>query len=658
MCGIAGYFSPDRVSEDRAYSILRAMTDAISHRGPDDQGQWCDIQAGVGLGMRRLSIIDLSPAGHQPMKSTCGRYVLIFNGEIYNHKSIRKELEDRGLAPVWRGHSDTEVLLAAISALGLRKALQHANGMFAVALWDSQERTIELAVDRFGEKPLYYGWSNGHFLFGSELKSLRMHPAWAGNIDRNAISLLLRYVYIPAPYCIYQNFKKVKPGEIVHLTVLNGQCESHRYWSTEEAVERGLRSPIHGSVTETVDEFESLLSDAVGIRMEADVPLGAFLSGGFDSTAIVAMMQRQSSRPVRTFTIGFQDHDYDEAPFAKEVARHLQTDHTELYVTPGEAMDIIPRLPTMYDEPFADSSQIPTFMVAQMARTHVTVALSGDAGDELFGGYQRYFVSQRIIPRIASLPIGLRRFAAERIEKVGAHRWNALYQILTLGQGKMLVGDRPLKLASLIREETLLDGYRRLISSWDRPLNALINAEEYVLRFDDPVVEKMGFIEQMMYLDLVTYLPGDILTKVDRASMAVSLEARIPFLDPRIVEFAWRLPLSRKVFNGAGKRIIRDLVYRHVPRQLMDRPKMGFGMPVENWLRGPLREWAQSLLSPDHIRASGYFDPAIVTAAWNRHLAGQHNEQARLWPILMFEAWLRAEKEPIMAGSANYSRVS
>jgi len=644
MCGIAGYYSPNRVTEDRARTTLRAMTDAIIHRGPDDQGHWYDLDAGIGLGMRRLSIIDLSPAGHQPMRSACGRYVLIFNGEIYNHKSIRAELETRNQAPTWRGHSDTEVLLAAISAMGFKKALQRANGMFAIALWDSQEKTFELAVDRFGEKPLYCGWTNGHFLFGSELKSLRVHPGWAGDIDRNAITLLLRHVYIPAPYCIYQNFKKVEPGKIVRLNTRDGQCVSDHYWSSAEMVEQGLKSPLDISEGEAVDAFEALLSDAVGLRMEADVPLGAFLSGGFDSTAIVAMMQRRSSRPVRTFTIGFDTKGYDEAPFAKKVAEHLRTEHTELYVTPREAMDVIPFLPTMYDEPFADSSQIPTFLVSKMAKQHVTVALSGDGGDELFGGYQRYFVSDRIIPNISKLPIGLRRLAADAIEKVGSHRWNALYEVLTLGKGKMLIGDRALKLASLIREATNLGGYRNLISSWDYPLNVLADAKEYTLRFDDPIVSKIGFIEQMMYLDLITYLPGDILTKVDRASMAASLEARVPFLDHRVAEFAWRLPLSQKVSGGVGKKIIRHLVYRHVPRRLMDRPKAGFGIPLEDWLRGPLRDWAEALLSPDHMRASGYFNPDVVAATWKRHLAGQHNEQARLWPILMFEAWLENQR--------------
>lgn len=645
MCGIAGYYSPGPYPEDRAHNILRAMTDAIAHRGPDDQGQWYDPSAGVGLAMRRLSIIDLSPAGHQPMRSACGRYMLVFNGEIYNHKSIRAQLESEGHAPPWRGRSDTEVLLAAISALGLKKALQLANGMFAIALWDSKENVLELAVDRFGEKPLFCGWTNGQFLFGSELKALRAHPAWRGDIDRNSLSLLLRYVYIPAPYCIYRDIQKVEPGQIIRLRGGNQRCEADSYWSTSEMVERSQQSPINASDEEAVDVFEALLSDAVGMRMEADVPLGAFLSGGFDSTAIVAMMQRQSSQPVRTFTIGFHDHDYDEAPFAKEVAKRLQTQHTELYVTPKEAIDIIPRLPAIYDEPFADSSQIPTFIVSRMARQHVTVALSGDAGDELFGGYQRYFISQRIIPRIARWPIGVRRLAADVIEKIGAHRWNSLYQCLTLGTGEMLVGDRALKLASLIREMTPLDGYRNLISSWDDPLTVLKHAQEYVLRFDDPIVEKINFVEQMMYLDLVTYLPGDILTKVDRASMAVSLEARVPFLDPRVAEFAWRLPLSKKVSTGTGKKIIRKLVYRYVPQEVMDRPKMGFGVPIEEWLRGPLRDWAEALLSPQRIRASGYFNPEVVTKIWERHLAGLHNEQSRLWPILMFESWLEAQKE-------------
>jgi asparagine synthase (glutamine-hydrolysing) len=644
MCGIAGYFSPEAIPEDQARARLRLMTDAIVHRGPDDQGQWYEASAGIGLGMRRLSIIDLSPAGHQPMRSACGRYVLVFNGEIYNHKSIRHDLESRGVSPAWRGHSDTEVLLAAIAAMGLKKALQLANGMFAIALWDSRERMLELAVDRFGEKPLYYGWANGQLLFGSELKALRAHPAWVGDIDRNAISLLLRHGYIPAPYCIYQGIRKVEPGQIIRLDTRNRQLNPDCYWSTPEMVERSLASPMDATDSEATDAFETLLADAVGLRMEADVPLGAFLSGGFDSTAIVAMMQRQSSRPVRTFTIGFQLPDYDEAPFARAVAKHLQTDHTELYVTPSEAIDIIPRIPDMYDEPFADSSQIPTFLVSRMAKQHVTVALSGDAGDELFGGYQRYFVSQRIIPRVARWPIGVRRFSADVIEKVGAHRWDALYHALTLGRGRMLVGDRALKLASLIREVTPRDGYRNLISAWDRPMKALMNAEEYVLCFDGPVVEKLGFVEQMMYLDLMTYLPGDILTKVDRASMAVSLEARVPFLDPRIAEFAWRLPLSKKVSGGVGKRMIRNLVYRYVPQKLMDRPKSGFGVPVEEWLRGPLRDWAQSLLSPERIRASGYFDPGTVKDIWDRHQTGRRNEQARLWPILMFEAWLEAER--------------
>ncbi len=642
MCGIVGVFSPAGVHREQMLANLRAMTDAIVHRGPDDDGQWCDAELGIGLGMRRLAIVDLSPAGHQPMVSASGRYTLVFNGEIYNHKAIRAILEAQGDAPVWRGHSDTEVLLAAIAAFGLKKALEQTNGMFALALWDAQERTLELAIDRFGEKPLYYGRTKQHFLFGSELKALRVHPAWTGAIDRDAINFLLRHVYIPAPYCIYQDFKKLEPGQIVRLRPGQLDYEYDHYWSSADMVSRGLASSLHISEDEAVNAFESLLSDSVGLRMEADVPLGAFLSGGFDSTAIVAMMQKQSARPVRTFTIGFQVHGYDEAPFAREVARHLGTDHTELYVTAREAMDVIPRLPTLYDEPFADSSQIPTFLVSQMAKQHVTVALSGDGGDELFGGYQRYFISERILPKIAKWPHGIRKLSANAIQSVGAQKWDALYRLLTLGRRPGLVGDRALKLANLIRASTLIGGYRSLISAWDSPGDVLIRSTESILPFNDPVLSRIGFIEQMMYLDTITYLPGDILTKVDRASMAVSLETRVPFLDPRVAEFAWRLPLSMKVGEGLGKRVIRKLVYRHVPQQLMDRPKAGFGIPIEDWLRGPLRDWAEALLAPDHIKASGYFDPHLVSQLWNQHLSGKMNRHVRLWPILMFEAWLQA----------------
>jgi len=622
------------------------MTAAMRQLGPDSDGHWWDREAGVGLGMRRLAIIDLSPAGAQPMISQCGRYVLIFNGEIYNHKQMRGQLEAEGTAPNWRGHSDTEVLLASVAAWGLGRALQASNSMFALAVWDRETRTLNFACDRFGEKPLYYGWMGNTFVFGSELKALAAHPSWAGQIDRSALALLARYGYIAAPHCIFQNIRKLEPGMIATLHWRDAQRSRElpqlsAYWSTRSMVETARRSPIDMGENEAVVEFERLLSDAVGLRMEADVPLGAFLSGGYDSTAVVAMMQQQSARPVRTFTIGFTESGYNEAPFAKEIARHLGTDHTELYVTPQQAMEVIPKLPELYDEPFADSSQIPTYLVSHMARRHVTVALSGDAGDELFGGYSRYFISSRLLPAITGLPHSIRHGSAAAIRKIGAARWDRLFRWLTLGHGRQLTGDRVLKLADLLSSSTKVEGYRHLISAWAHPSDVVIGGTEPKTTVDDDeaLSREMNFIEQMMYLDLVSYLPGDILTKVDRATMGVSLEGRIPFLDHRVAEFAWRLPLSHKVKGGDGKLIVKRLVCRHVPKLMMDRPKAGFAVPIEEWLRGPLREWAESLLNANAIASGGFFDAKCVETHWRQHLSGQRNWQARLWPILMFQAW-------------------
>lgn len=645
MCGIAGYLTLDADPRTHNRAIAKAMTDAILHRGPDSDGQWLDEAAGVALGMRRLAIIDLSPAGAQPMISASGRYVLVFNGEIYNHKDLRAELERVGHAPGWRGHSDTEVLLAAIAAWGFVGALQRANGMFAIALWDREKRTLSLACDRFGEKPLYYGWSGRTFLFGSELKSLSAHPSWRGEVDRGAVALLMRYGYIVAPHSIYRGISKLVPGTVATLSLAK-PCQagdalsSATYWSSFDVVEAARRQPLKLNEDDAVVEFETLFREAVGLRMEADVPLGAFLSGGYDSTAVVAMMQAQASRPVRTFTIGFSEAQYDEAPFAKAIAAHLGTEHTELYVTPQEAMNVIPKLPNPYDEPFADSSQIPTYLVAEMARRHVTVALSGDAGDELLGGYNRYFLSDRLLPLMTSAPHTFRRAAASAIDAVGARRIDAIYKALTLGRGHRLVGDRALKFAALLGARTRVDGYRELISAWQDTQALVPGAGKVETLLDDArVPEGLNFIEQMMFLDLVTYLPGDILTKVDRATMGVSLEGRMPFLDPKVAEFAWRLPFESKVHGGIGKRVLKKLVYRHVPQRLMDRPKTGFGVPIEDWLRGPLRAWAESLLNVDALKASGFFDPSVVERHWHQHLSGERNWHARLWPVLMFQAW-------------------
>lgn len=641
MCGIAGYLTLETDTRRHNRAIAKAMTDAILHRGPDSDGQWLDDTSGVALGMRRLAIIDLSPAGAQPMISKCGRYVLVFNGEIYNHKEIRAELEVQGHAPNWCGHSDTEVLLAAITAWGFASALKRANGMFAIALWDREARELGLACDRFGEKPLYYGWAGRTFLFGSELKSLAVHPSWRGEVDRGAVALLMRYGYVVAPHSIYRGISKLPPGMVATLPFgKSGEPTLAPYWSSFAMVEEARRRPLNLSEDEAVAEFEKLFREAVGLRMEADVPLGAFLSGGYDSTAVVAMMQSQTSRPVRTFTIGFSEVAYDEAPFAKAIAAHLGTEHTELYVTPQEAMNVIPKLSQLFDEPFADSSQIPTFLVAQMARPHVTVALSGDAGDELFGGYNRYFLSDRLLPLIANVPHAIRRTMASTINAVGSRRMDAIYKALTLGRGQGLVGDRALKFAALLGSRTRIDGYRELISAWQDAKALVLGADEPQTALDEARVPPgLNFIEQMMFLDLVTYLPGDILTKVDRATMGVSLEGRMPFLDPKVAEFAWRLPFESKVHGGVGKRILKKFVYRHVPKNIMDRPKSGFGVPIEDWLRGPLREWAESLLSADALKSSGYFNPDLVERHWRQHLSGERNWHARLWPVLAFQAW-------------------
>ena len=648
MCGIAGFLTLDGGAVGQHSSVLVSMTSAIRHRGPDADGHWLDREAGVALGMRRLAVIDVSPAGAQPMTSACGRYVLVFNGEIYNHKALRAVLDGEGRAPNWRGHSDTETLLAVISCWGLVRALQAANGMFAIGLWDRQTRTLSLAVDRFGEKPLYFGWMGKSFLFGSELKSLTIHPAWRGEIDRNALRLLLRYSYIPAPHSIFQGIRKLVPGMIASVSLrdanrADASVNTTLYWSTRDMVERSVQSPLQIDKREAVDQLDCLFRDAVGLRMEADVPLGAFLSGGYDSTAVVMMMQQQSSRPVRTFTIGFTERGYNEAPFAKAVAAHLGTCHTELYISPEQAMKVIPSLPMLYDEPFADSSQVPTFLVSQLARQDVTVALSGDAGDELFGGYNRYAISNFVLPAMARTPASLRRLAANWIRSIGAKRWDTLYQAATLGRGRVLVGDRALKLADLLSAHAPIDGYQLLVSAWS-DANCVVRPGEASALWDDATIlpNDLNFIEQMMYLDLVTYLPGDILTKVDRATMGVSLEGRMPFLDHRVAEFAWQLPLAHKVRGNQGKCIVRELVHRYVPRALMDRPKTGFGIPIDQWLRGPLRDWAHSLLFCGDQRLGNYLNVGDVSVLWEQHQSGRRNWQARLWPVLMFCAWERA----------------
>lgn len=648
MCGIAGYLDLNKNdSAAEMTALVERMTGTIVHRGPDDSGAWVDPEVAAALGFRRLAILDLSPTGHQPMVSANGRYVIIFNGETYNFGEIRTELEARGVT--FRGTSDTEVMVEAISAWGIEPALSRFNGMMGLAVWDRRERVLTLARDRMGIKPLYYGWMGRTFLFGSELKAMRAHPAFQGEIDRDVLALYLRYNYVPAPYSIYKGIRKLKPGCLLQMRPVGpyNDREPLPYWPERLVAERGITEPFSFSSREAVARLDALLRDGIGKRMIADVPLGAFLSGGVDSSNVVAIMQQLSSRPVKTFTIGFHEDDYNEARHAKEVARHLGTDHTELYVTPEETRGVIPRLPVLYDEPFADSSQIPTFLVSQLARRHVTVSLSGDGGDELFSGYNRYFWGRRIWRSVGWLPGPLRSAIFRPLQRVRTDRWqqffNAFGPLLPPGFRQPQFTDKMQKMIATLAAGSPEDLYIQLTSMWKEPASVVLHSKEPPTPLTDrsqwPAL--VDFTRWMMYMDQVSYLPDDILVKVDRASMGVSLEARVPYLDDyRVVEFAWRTPLSMKIRGGQGKWLLRQVLYQYVPRELIERPKMGFAVPIDSWLRGPLKEWAGDLLSRDRLQREGYFNPDPIHVKWTEHLGGGRNWQNYLWSVLMFQAWM------------------
>jgi asparagine synthase (glutamine-hydrolysing) len=701
MCGFSGFITTDDSVLTRAEATVKKMALAIQHRGPDDAGAWFEASSGIALGFRRLSILDLSSAGHQPMLSSSGRFALTFNGEIYNHHDLRGLLSTSNLcqhANCWRGQSDSETLLACIEAWGLEKTLQKTVGMFAIALWDTQTQTLHLARDRFGEKPLYYGWVNTKsssepaFVFGSELKALCAYPGFSNQVSREALALYMRFTYVPAPYSIYQNIFKLEPGCMLSLNTninidraqggkrpntpnvpnvlsaplrppaVQGGLRMHRWWSLASVVEIAAEKQISDE-EEAIKSLEQLLNDAVRSQSLADVPLGAFLSGGVDSSCIVALMQAQSTKPVKTFTVGFEEAGFDETPHARAVAQHLGTDHNEFFVSAKQAQEVIAELPAMYDEPFADSSQIPTHLVCKAARQQVTVALSGDAGDERFGGYNRYFWGPRIWSRLAWMPYPARQALGAAIKALPTGGWDALSRLMNalLPESKNFVraGDRAHKLAARLGGVHNLDDlYNSLVSEWQDPAQVVkgngweigVNLQVPVSMLSDPLPAVGAEQHQlrMMYRDTMTYLPDDILCKVDRAAMATSLETRVPFLDHRVAELAWRLPLNMKIRDGQGKWALRQVLYKYVPKELIDRPKAGFAIPVGQWLRGPLRDWAEALLDEKRLEVEGYFYSKPIRDKWLQHLSGRYDHTPSLWAVLMFQSWLESSRQTVV----------
>ncbi|MEO5800707.1 MAG: asparagine synthase (glutamine-hydrolyzing) [Gemmatimonadales bacterium] len=643
MCGIAGFWQSDGLM-DGAQSVIQRMTDAIRHRGPDGEGHWLDAESGVVLGHRRLSILDLSPAGAQPMVSPSGRYVVTFNGEFYNWRELRAEEDRHGVS--WRGHSDTEVFLAMCDRLGVVTAVERSAGMFAMAVWDRQERTLTLVRDRVGEKPLYYGWCNGVLLFGSELKALKQHPAWHGAIDRGALTLYFRHSYIPGPYSIFENVRKLPPGTLVTFRPGAERWPAPMpYWSARAVAEQGTSTLMQGGPDAVADEVEQVLLRVIGQEMVADVPLGAFLSGGIDSSLIVALMQAQSSRPVKTFTVGFHEAAFNEADHAKAVAAHLGTEHTEHYLSAHDALDVIPSIATMFDEPFADSSQLPTFLVAQMARQHVTVSLSGDGGDEAFGGYNRYLFASRSWPRLRRLPAPMRGLLSKVLDLLPPERWDGVIERFGLGR-LGLNGDRVHTVADILRRPlTQSNYYRYLVSQWKEPTTLVRGGSEPATILGEASLDHASdFVGAMMVADQLTYLPDDILCKVDRTAMAVSLESRAPFLHHEVLAVAARIPAAQRIVDGAGKAVLRRLLARRMPRALFERPKRGFAIPLAEWLRGPLRGEMEPLTRLEGTALGEYLEPAVVRRVVQEHLSGGRNRQYALWPVMIFDRWLAAQE--------------
>ncbi len=635
MCGLTGFWRNRSASQEELASALAPMVASLAHRGPDDAGTWTDPAAGIALGHRRLSILDLSEHAHQPMISEDGRYALAYNGEIYNFAELAEELRREGVS--LRGRGDTETLLAGLARWGIEATLEKAIGMFAFALWDRVERRLLLARDRLGIKPLYFGTcgsgSNQVFFFSSELKALREHPEFDVELNREALALFFRHSYIPAPHTIYRGVTKLIPGQWVEVQS-GGQVTARTYWSVQDVARRGLGLRAPRPESELLEELDQTLREAIGLRQIADVPLGAFLSGGIDSSLVTALMQDLGSGPVKTFTVGFHEDGFDEARYARDVAAHLHTDHTELYLSGEQAMEVVPQLASMWDEPFADASQIPTFLVSRLAREHVTVCLSGDGGDELFGGYRRYAQAERLWSSVRKIPGVLRPAVV-----LGLRGTRASIEQVPLPHGR---GVRRLQtLSDLIDAPSDTELYRALVSHWRQP-EALVpgSVEPELPAFSRELTTVFPrFDERMLLADTLTYLPDDILCKVDRASMATSLECRVPLLDHRLVEFAWSVPPQVRIGAAPGKRLLRKLLARYVPRELFERPKMGFGIPVSDWIRGPLRPWCEELLDAGRLEREGVLAPGPIRRKWDEHTAGRTDWGYHLWDVLMFQAW-------------------
>ena len=642
MCGIFALYGKIALSKD-----AQAGLDKLVHRGPDGSGSWTSSADQIYLGHRRLAILDVSENGRQPMESNCGRFIITFNGEIYNHLEIRRSLVSENCNHKWRGTSDTETLVASIQHWGVEHTLTRLNGMFGFCVWDIKKKELTVARDRLGEKPVYYGQSETGFFVGSELKVLDNIPNWPKIINRNALASFIRHGYVCSPQSIFENVKKLKPGHYIKISSF-GKIVSNQipYWNLTAFVQS--RSDETGVISETkaISELEAALSRSVKMRMQSDVPLGAFLSGGVDSSLIVALMQKQSAAKIKTFSIGFDDAEFNEAHHAKLVAKHLGTDHHELYVTPQQARDVIPKLPTIYDEPFADSSQIPTFLVSELAKQKVTVALSGDGGDELFCGYNRYNLGYEAWKKFRYMPLRLRLLFSATIRRTPVSAFRVLNTFLPQRFKSSVISDKMLKLADILTLPSANEFYYALISVSNDPTATVLRSEEDFSIIDSEIYDEnsLDFREKMMLWDCLSYLPDDILTKVDRASMAVSLESRAPFLDHKLVELAWNLNISLKSKSHISKWILKQILYKYVPQDLIDRPKMGFGIPIEQWLKGPLLEWADDLLSPSRLRREGYFDADRVTNMWNEHKSGKRRWHYALWNILMFQAWLETQK--------------